>query len=208
MNEDFDESILDNEEEFNKRFKRIDRKDIPIAAINKSLRDSRQGHSEEYFGDFRDYWYNPDFLELMAKRWDLANVKTLLDVGCGQCHWTRIVSSFLKKGAAVFAVDSDPKWAKENNDLHEFFAEGEISFHICDCWRAPRTASSAPHRSLSPRPCCHAETRLLPPHRHIGSSARRLQPRREEARSGSRKRAICVLLTGLRETRLRSRADA
>lgn len=39
MNEDFDETILDNEEEFKKRFKWIDRKDIPIAAINKSLQE-------------------------------------------------------------------------------------------------------------------------------------------------------------------------
>ena len=31
-----------------------------------------KGHSEEYFGDFRDYWYNRDFLELMAKRWELG----------------------------------------------------------------------------------------------------------------------------------------
>ena len=24
-----------------------------------------KGHSEEYFGDFRDFWYNRDFLELI-----------------------------------------------------------------------------------------------------------------------------------------------
>ena len=89
-----------------------------------------KGHSEEYFGDFRDYWYNRDFLELMAKRWELANVKTLLDVGCGQCHWTRIVSSFLGEGSVVTAVDSDPKWARENENLREFFAGKKIDFRI------------------------------------------------------------------------------
>ncbi len=41
MTKDFDETIFDNEEEFNKRFKRIDRKDRPNAAINKSLRESK-----------------------------------------------------------------------------------------------------------------------------------------------------------------------
>ncbi len=50
---------------------------------NKTNKMEAKGHSEEYFGDFRDYWYNLDFLELMAKRWELENVKTLLDVGCG-----------------------------------------------------------------------------------------------------------------------------
>ncbi|MGI8670524.1 MAG: class I SAM-dependent methyltransferase [Aridibacter sp.] len=89
-----------------------------------------KGHSEEYFGDFRDYWYNQDFLELMAKRWELENVNTLLDIGCGQCHWTRIVSRFLGKGAKVTAVDADPKWGRENSKLHEFFDEREIDFKI------------------------------------------------------------------------------
>ena len=89
-----------------------------------------KGHSEEYFGDFRDFWYNFDFLELMAKRWELGNVRTLLDVGCGQCHWTRLVSAFLGKGSRVTAVDSDPKWAQENDNLREFFSENEIGFEI------------------------------------------------------------------------------
>jgi ubiquinone/menaquinone biosynthesis C-methylase UbiE len=89
-----------------------------------------KGHSEEYFGDFRDYWYNQDFLELMAKRWELGKVNTLLDVGCGQCHWTRIVSQFLVEGSHVTAVDSDPKWAKDDEKLHRFFAEREIDFEI------------------------------------------------------------------------------
>ncbi len=89
-----------------------------------------KGHSEEYFGDYRDYWYNFDFLELMAKRWELSNIQTLLDVGCGQCHWTRLMASFLKKGSVVTAVDSDPKWSRENARLHEFFAEKEIVLQI------------------------------------------------------------------------------
>ncbi len=41
MKDDFDETILDNEEEFNNRFKRIDRKDRPNSAINKSLREAK-----------------------------------------------------------------------------------------------------------------------------------------------------------------------
>ena len=89
-----------------------------------------KGHSEEYFGDFRDYWYNHDFLELMARRWELEDVNTLLDVGSGQCHWTRIVASFLKKGSSVTAVDFDPKWARENDKLREFFNVREIGFEI------------------------------------------------------------------------------
>lgn len=89
-----------------------------------------KAHSEEYFGDFRDYWYNLDFLELMAKRWDLARARSLLDVGCGQCHWSRLLALFLEKGAKVTAVDADAKWAKENALIKRFFDEREIDFEI------------------------------------------------------------------------------
>ena len=42
MNEEFDETILDDEEEFKKRFKKIDRKNIPIEAINKSSQEIKK----------------------------------------------------------------------------------------------------------------------------------------------------------------------
>lgn len=39
--DDFDESILENEAEFNKRFKPIDRANRPNFAINKALKESK-----------------------------------------------------------------------------------------------------------------------------------------------------------------------
>lgn len=41
MNEDFDESVLDNEEEFNKHFKPIARSKRPNFAINKALKEAK-----------------------------------------------------------------------------------------------------------------------------------------------------------------------
>ncbi len=41
IEEDFDESILDNEEEFNKRFKPIDRAKRPNFAIDKALKETK-----------------------------------------------------------------------------------------------------------------------------------------------------------------------
>jgi len=49
-------------------------------------------HSEIYFGEVRDYWWNHDFLQLMAKRWNLETVDSVLDVGCGVGHWGRLLS--------------------------------------------------------------------------------------------------------------------
>lgn len=79
-------------------------------------------HSEEYFGAFRDYWWNPDFLALMARRWNLADCRTLLDVGCGQCHWSRALLPYLPAGIAVTGLDRDPKWAEGDPGLFLHFA--------------------------------------------------------------------------------------
>lgn len=75
-------------------------------------------HSGEYFGDYRDYWWNKDFLELMAKRWQLSNSSSLLDVGCGVGHWSRILFPYLASSEAhVTGIDREPLWverAREN----------------------------------------------------------------------------------------------
>jgi len=89
-----------------------------------------KGHSEEYFGDYRDYWYNYDFLELMAKRWELEEVTSILDVGCGMCHWSRLIANFLNPGTKIVAVDNDPKWSKEIDEVHDEFAKKSMIFSI------------------------------------------------------------------------------
>ena len=38
-------------------------------------------------GEWRDIWWNQDFLELMARRCRVENVSSVLDVGCGAGHW-------------------------------------------------------------------------------------------------------------------------
>lgn len=75
------------------------------------------GHSELFFTDYRDYWYNKDFLDLMAKRWDLGRCSTMLDIGCGLCHWSQLLASHLKPNSTVTAYDSDNKWAAGNEKL-------------------------------------------------------------------------------------------
>ncbi|MGA1192723.1 MAG: hypothetical protein ACO3XO_10635, partial [Bdellovibrionota bacterium] len=54
---------------------------------------SRNLHSAEYFGRQRSFWWNSDFLSLMATRWNLRNANKILDVGCGVGHWGMIVLS-------------------------------------------------------------------------------------------------------------------
>jgi SAM-dependent methyltransferase len=71
------------------------------------------GHSAEYFGDTRDYWWNRDFLELMAKRWRLEAVREVLDVGCGVGHWGMLLASVLPSSARVTGVDREASWVEQ-----------------------------------------------------------------------------------------------
>lgn len=67
-------------------------------------------HSAEYFGDTRDFWWNPDWLALLAQRLDLASVARALDVGCGVGHWGRLLLPRLGVGATLTGIDREPRW--------------------------------------------------------------------------------------------------
>lgn len=92
------------------------------------MTNNEKGHSEEYFGNKRDYWYNSDFLDLMAKRWQLQNYSSLLDIGAGRCHWTKLLAPYLKENAKIVAVDNDKKWVEESSNQKPFFEKRNIEF--------------------------------------------------------------------------------
>ena len=99
----------------------------------------QRGHSEEYFTEGRNHWYNADFLELMAKRWALHRYSTLLDIGSGMCHWSKLLVHYLQPGAHVVALDSDPKWSKGSPELSDYFeqAGAEVEFRKGTAYRLP-----------------------------------------------------------------------
>ena len=70
-------------------------------------------HSAEYFGEQRDFWWNRDFLELMAKRLGLSEVRSVLDVGCGVGHWGRALMPVLSRDTTLVGVDREPEWVKK-----------------------------------------------------------------------------------------------
>jgi SAM-dependent methyltransferase len=61
-------------------------------------------------GSWRNRWYNPDFLGLMAHRWDVSGVRRALDVGCGAGHWLRTLLPFLPPECEVVGVDREPRF--------------------------------------------------------------------------------------------------
>jgi SAM-dependent methyltransferase len=67
-------------------------------------------HSAEYLGDTRDHWWNEDYLRFLAGRWGVARVRTVLDVGCGVGHWSRLLAGVLPPDAAFSCVDREAEW--------------------------------------------------------------------------------------------------
>jgi SAM-dependent methyltransferase len=72
---------------------------------------SEKRHSEAYFGPQRDFWWNADYLELLAERWRLHEVKSLaVDVGCGMGHWSCSLYRHFGRGAKLICFDREPTW--------------------------------------------------------------------------------------------------
>lgn len=90
----------------------------------------RKGHSEDFFGNYRNFWWNEGFLHLLNKRLQLQTHNNILDVGCGQCHWSKILADYLGKPAKIHGVDNDRKWVKGHKELKAFFAKKGIDFEF------------------------------------------------------------------------------
>lgn len=75
--------------------------------------DKNQGYDAEAYadlagftGDWRDSWWHQDYLELLARRWELGDARTLLDVGCGAGHWGQRIAG-LMRDPVVTGVDHE-----------------------------------------------------------------------------------------------------
>lgn len=77
------------------------------------MSETAQPHSAEYFGEQRDFWWNPDFVALMAERWRLSSARSILDAGCGVGHWGRVLAPFLSPEAEVIGVDREREWVEK-----------------------------------------------------------------------------------------------
>jgi SAM-dependent methyltransferase len=78
-----------------------------------NTKTQQKPHSSDYFVESRDHWWNQDFLELMAKRWDLSSVSSVADIGSGIGHWGRELEPYLPKYCKVIGVDQEDQWVEK-----------------------------------------------------------------------------------------------
>ena len=97
----------------------------------------KKPHSADYFGDTRDFWWNSDFLELMAARWNLGTVRSALDVGCGIGHWGRCLAPLLRTGCTLVGIDREARWVEEATKRSQGIANVIASFLQAEAERLP-----------------------------------------------------------------------
>ena len=61
-------------------------------------------------GEWRDTWWNGDFIDLIARRFDLGTCRAALDVGCGAGHWSHTLHPRLHPEATLTGVDREPSF--------------------------------------------------------------------------------------------------
>lgn len=70
-----------------------------------TIKTMGKAHSEEYFGAYRDFWWNLDYLQLVTKRLKLDQIDSVLDVGCGVGHWGQLLANVLTENVKLIGID-------------------------------------------------------------------------------------------------------
>jgi SAM-dependent methyltransferase len=71
---------------------------------------SEAPHSAAFINPQREFWWNADYLRLLADRLHLADVHFALDVGAGAGHWGALLLPMLAADARIVGVERDPRW--------------------------------------------------------------------------------------------------
>lgn len=74
--------------------------------------DSRPSkpHSADEFVGTRDHWWRGDQIAGVARELQLERIRSVLDVGCGRGHWTRVLARVLPEHTTFTGVDAEPSW--------------------------------------------------------------------------------------------------
>lgn len=95
--------------------------------------EKKKAHSERYFTDARDYWWHSDYLGLLAKRFQVAQARSILEVGVGQGHFARAWMPHFSKGYTFTGLDREERSLQIAREKTAAFClenghDGQISF--------------------------------------------------------------------------------
>ena len=102
--------------------------------------DAQLAHSADHFGEARAYWWNEDFLSLMAERLELDTCRSALDIGCGTGEMTFRLAPYLVQNASITGLDQEEshlKKARQRARRHKKTHPIDISFVQGDAAELP-----------------------------------------------------------------------
>lgn len=92
----------------------------------------KKPHSAEYFSDYRDFWWNSDFLQLMSQRLNFNKVHSVLDLGCGVGHWGRVLAPVLPKNVELTGVDREQEWVHKSTEFARMVNLNNFKYQVGD----------------------------------------------------------------------------
>jgi SAM-dependent methyltransferase len=72
-------------------------------------------HSEDYLEDSRLQWWNSDYLDLLTKRFALRDAKSILEIGTGLGHWSRLLLKRIATEWIFHGLDLEQHWVDKSS---------------------------------------------------------------------------------------------
>lgn len=69
-------------------------------------------HSESHLVESREYWWNPDYLNLLAERLNLDECQNMAEIGCGHGMMSFLFAKHLPSNAHVTGIDNETQYIK------------------------------------------------------------------------------------------------
>ena len=91
-----------------------------------------------FVGDWRDTWWDQDFLQMMARKWRAQSIGTVLDVGCGVGHWGQRLMTLMGEEATLEGVDAESSWIDKAHTRATSQGLGDRArFQVADAYALP-----------------------------------------------------------------------
>ena len=88
-------------------------------------------HSEEWITDAREYWWNEDYLKLILKRYNLENISSLADIGCGEGYMSKKLIPHLKELTTCYGRDFEQTHIDKAIEI--LSKHKNVTFDFCAC---------------------------------------------------------------------------
>lgn len=132
----------------------------------------RRPHSEEYINEARLDWWRPGHLRSILGELNCTSIKTALDVGVGEGHWTALILGCFQESVKLVGIDVEEHWLKASTQ----FLKRALPQHSYEARRGGASSIPWPDDSFELVTCQTVLMHLSDPERALAEMVRVLQP--------------------------------